>query len=62
MNFSSRHRLGAALLMGCLFVVAGRVHSQTVEDSIDVGGAWVSSLAYNSRGDTVLEVNARSSR
>jgi YVTN family beta-propeller protein len=40
-----------AALMCCLFAAAG--HAQYVEDSIDVGGAWVGSLAYNSREDVL---------
>jgi YVTN family beta-propeller protein len=31
----------------CLAAAAGRVAAQWVEDSIDVGGAWVGSLAYS---------------
>ena len=42
---------GPILLALCL--VAGVGHGQWVEDSIDVGGRWVGSLAYNSRADVV---------
>jgi YVTN family beta-propeller protein len=45
MKIEPRHCLCAALLLGCLFVATGK--AQYVEDSIDVGGAWVGSLAYN---------------
>jgi YVTN family beta-propeller protein len=41
----------AVLLLCCLFVATGR--AQYVEDSIDVGGSWVGSLAYNSREDVL---------
>jgi YVTN family beta-propeller protein len=51
MSLNSRHCLFAALLLFCLFVATGR--SQYVEDSIDVGGARVGSLAYNSREDVL---------
>ena len=51
MNSSSRHRLCAALLLVCLCIAAGMC--QYVEDSIDVGGAWVGSLAYNPEQDEV---------
>jgi YVTN family beta-propeller protein len=46
-----RRCLCAALLLCCLIVATG--HAQYVEDSIDVGGAWVGSLAYNSREDVL---------
>lgn len=51
MSFRRRRCLFAALLLGCLLAATGR--SQYVEDSIDVGGAWVGSLAYNSREDVL---------
>ncbi len=51
MNITPRHCLFAALLLCCLLVATGR--AQYVEDSIDVGGAWVGSLAYNSREDVI---------
>ena len=51
MNSSSRHRLRAALLLVCLCIAAGMC--QYVEDSVDVGGAWVGSLVYNSREDVI---------
>jgi YVTN family beta-propeller protein len=51
MKFRPRRLLKAALLLCCLFVATGR--SQYVEDSIDVGGSWVGSLAYNSREDVI---------
>jgi YVTN family beta-propeller protein len=51
MSLNSRHCLIAASLLCCLFVASGR--SQYVEDSIDVGGGWVGSLAYNSREDVL---------
>jgi hypothetical protein len=51
LDLRPRHCLVAALLLGCLFVGIGR--PQYVEDSIDVGGAWVGSLAYNSREDVL---------
>jgi YVTN family beta-propeller protein len=36
-----------------LCLAAGTMLGQFVEDSIDVGGAWVGSLAYNSREDVI---------
>jgi YVTN family beta-propeller protein len=36
-----------------LCIVAGAARAQYVEDSIDVGGGWVGSLAYNSREDAL---------
>jgi YVTN family beta-propeller protein len=51
MKLKSRHCLCAALLLSCLFVATGK--SQYVEDSIDVGGAWVGSLAYNPEQDEI---------
>jgi len=50
MNEETRHSL-RALLLCCLLVAAGR--AQYVEDSIEVPGAWVGSLAYNSQADVV---------
>jgi DNA-binding beta-propeller fold protein YncE len=41
--------LAAILLLGALT----RARGQYVEDSIDVGGSWVGSMAYNSREDVV---------
>jgi len=46
-----KHFLKAALIC-CMFAALGRAQSY-VEDSIDVGGAWVGSLAYNSRQDVM---------
>jgi YVTN family beta-propeller protein len=37
----------------CLCLLAGTAYPQYVEDVIDVGGAWVGSLAYNSREDVL---------
>lgn len=51
MNSSRWRCLFVALLLCCLLVATGR--SQYVEDSIDVGAAWVGSLAYNSRADVL---------
>ena len=51
MNLRRRHYLYAVLLPAFLFVTVAR--AQYVEDSIDVGGAWVGSLAYNSREDVL---------
>lgn len=51
MNLSRRRCLIAVLLLCCLFVGTGR--AQYVEDSIDVGGAWIGSLAYNSNEDVL---------
>jgi YVTN family beta-propeller protein len=52
MKPESRHRvIAAALLLGCLLVATGQ--SQFVEDSIQVPGAWVGSLVYNSREDVI---------
>lgn len=50
-NQGRRHCLLAVALLGCLLVATGR--SQYIEDSIDVGGGWVGSLAYNSREDVL---------
>jgi YVTN family beta-propeller protein len=50
-NANPRRCLSAILLLVCL--PAATSHAQYVEDSIDVGGAWVSSLAYNSREDVI---------
>ncbi|MCX6844459.1 MAG: hypothetical protein NTX53_19530 [candidate division WOR-3 bacterium] len=51
MNSSSRHRLCAASLLVCLCIATGMC--QYVEDSVDVGGAWVGSLAYSSEQDEI---------
>ena len=51
MNFSSRHRLSAALPLVCLCIAAGMC--QYVEDSVDVGGAWVGSLVYAPEQDEI---------
>jgi YVTN family beta-propeller protein len=51
MNPSPRRSLDAVLLWCSLVVVMAR--AQYVEDSIDVGGAWVGSLVYNARDDVV---------
>jgi YVTN family beta-propeller protein len=40
-----------------LAVAAGIGSAQFVEDSVDVGGAWVGSLAYNSRADVVYGIS-----
>ena len=45
--------LRSSLLALCLAAGAGRVYPQWVEDSIQVPGAWVGSLAYNSREDVL---------
>jgi YVTN family beta-propeller protein len=50
-NPKSRRYLIAGLLACCLIVASAR--AQYVEDSIDVGGAWVGGLAYNSREDVI---------
>jgi hypothetical protein len=44
-----------------LCLAAGTGRAQYVEDSIDVGGAWVGSLVYNSREDAVLGASAQGS-
>jgi YVTN family beta-propeller protein len=46
-----RPRLLAAVAALC--IAAGTGRAQYVEDSIDVGGAWVGSLVYNSREDVI---------
>ena len=46
-----KHSLLATVAALC--VVVGSVHAQYVEDSIDVGHAYVYSLAYNSREDVL---------
>lgn len=38
---------------------AGQAYPQWVEDSIQVPGAWVRSLAYNSREGVFLEASAQ---
>jgi len=48
-----RVRLSLRVVYAVLLAVAGIVHAQSVEDSIDVGGGWVGSLAYNSREDVL---------
>ena len=45
--------LRSSLLALCLAAGAGRVYPQWVEDSIQVPGAWVGSLAYNCREDVL---------
>jgi YVTN family beta-propeller protein len=45
-----KYGLLAAIVVLCL---AATVRAQYVEDSVDVGGAWVGSLAYNSREDVL---------
>ena len=51
LDLRPRHYLVAALLLGCLLVEIGR--PQYVEDSVDVGGRWVGSLAYNPLANVV---------
>ena len=46
------HRCLCATLLLCCLIVATS-HAQYVEDSIDVGGAWVGSLVYNSQADVL---------
>jgi YVTN family beta-propeller protein len=46
-----RLRALPAVVLLALAATAGQ--AQRVEDSVDVGGAWVGSLAYNSRADVV---------
>jgi YVTN family beta-propeller protein len=50
---NSRHGLRLALVAICLVAAAGQVYPQWVEDSIEVPGSWVGSLAYNSREDVL---------
>jgi YVTN family beta-propeller protein len=45
------HLLAASALL--LAALAGPARGQYVEDSIDVGGAWVGSLAYNSSANVI---------
>ena len=51
MKLKPRHCLFAVLLPAFLIVTVAR--AQYVEDSIDVGAAWVGSLVYNSREDVL---------
>lgn len=51
MSLTRCHYLSA--LVAILCVVTGVAQAQYVEDSIDVGGTLVSSLAYDSRGDVL---------
>ncbi len=55
MKGSLEVKLRPALLAvaAALLAVAGMSYAQYVEDSIDVGHAWVGSLAYNSREDVL---------
>ena len=46
-----RHGLPASVV--ALSVLVAAAHAQYVEDSIDVGGSWVGSLAHNSREDVI---------
>lgn len=48
-------RLNPGLLstIAAFCITATAAHAQYVEDSIDVGGAWVGSLVYNSREDVI---------
>jgi YVTN family beta-propeller protein len=48
-----RFRPGLLATVAALCIAAGLAHSQYVEDSIDVGGACVGSLVYNSRSGVV---------
>jgi len=41
------------MILAALLAALGMSYAQYVEDSIDVGGAWVGSLAYNSREDVL---------
>jgi YVTN family beta-propeller protein len=50
-NVRYRCRLWPLVAALFLIVAVGRVYPQWVEDSIDVPGAWVGSLVYNSRED-----------
>jgi YVTN family beta-propeller protein len=52
-NVRYRCRLWPLVAAVFLIVVAGSVYPQTVEDSIDVPGAWVGSLVYNPMQDEV---------
>jgi YVTN family beta-propeller protein len=52
-NVSYRCRLWPLVAALFLTVAAGRVYPQWVEDSIEVPGAWVGSLVYNSREDVI---------
>jgi len=61
MNFSSRHRLCAALLLlVCLYIATGMC--QYVEDSVYVGGAWVGSLVNVPQQDEVWGSSSSASR
>jgi hypothetical protein len=57
-----RQRPGLLATIAVLCIAAGTGQAQYVEDSVDVGGAWVGSLAYNSREDVVLEAVAWAAR
>jgi len=46
-----RHCLSVALVTVCLLAATGR--AQYVEDSVQVPGAWVGGMAYNSREDVI---------
>jgi YVTN family beta-propeller protein len=52
-NASYRCRLWPLVAALVLVVAVGRVYPQWVEDSIEVPGAWVGNLVYNSRQDEV---------
>jgi YVTN family beta-propeller protein len=57
MKKTFRPGLRLTLAAVCLAAAAGQVSAQTVEDSIQVPGAWVGSLAYNSREDELYGVS-----
>jgi YVTN family beta-propeller protein len=48
-----RLRPGLTAAVAALCIAAGTGRAQYIEDSIDVGHAWVGSLAYNSREDVL---------
>jgi YVTN family beta-propeller protein len=52
-NAGYRCRLWPLVAALSLIAAVGRVYPQWVEDSIDVPGAWVGSLVYNSREDVI---------
>jgi len=52
-----RLRSGLLATVAGLCLAAGTGRSQYVEDSVDVGGAWVGGLAYNSREDVIYGVS-----
>jgi YVTN family beta-propeller protein len=48
-----RPRPSVLVTIAVLCIAAGAGRAQYVEDSIDVGGTWTGSLAYNSRADVI---------